>query len=404
MATNKNDALFNRLMDLFQNGVGVARKTKGALDHKPGYNPRYMGIAGSSGVGHFKNHSPKKNTRNTFNHVMNPHAAHRQSRYQEYEQMEETAEIHTALNVMASEVTATDEKGKCFHIQTDNERIKELLGNLFYDVLNIEFNLYWYVRSLCKFGDFCLYNRIDNKRGIIGVTPIPINEIEREEDFNLDEPQMVQFHWSAKGGDALHSFQVTHMRLNGNESFMPFGTSMLEGARKTWRQLTLAEDAMLVYRVVRSPERRVFYVDTANVPAADVGPFLEQMRNALRSSQVVDQTSGRVDLRYNPFSQEEDYFIPIRGGDSGTKIDTLSGGANTTATEDVEYIQKKLFSALQVPKAFLGFDDSLSSKATLALEDVRFAKTVQNIQKVVLAELNKLAYIHLFYDRSTTKT
>jgi hypothetical protein len=153
---------------------------------------------------------------------------------------------------------------------------------------------------------------------------------------------------------------------------------------------------MLVYRVVRAPERRVFYVDVANIPAAEVNTYVEQQRQQMRTTPVVDRSTGRVDLRYNPMSVEEDFFIPVRGGESGTKIDTLAGGQNTAAVEDVAYIQKKLFAALKIPRAYLGYDEMLSSKATLAQEDIRFSRTINVIQKVIMAELNKLAIIHLY--------
>jgi hypothetical protein len=160
--------------------------------------------------------------------------------------------------------------------------------------------------------------------------------------------------------------------------------------------LILIEDAMLVYRVIRAPERRVFYIDVGNVAPEDVNDYLEQATSTLKRSTVVDKTSGKVDLRYNPLSVDEDYFIPVRGGDSGTKIDTLAGGQNTAAIEDVEYIQKKLFAALKIPRAYLGYDEDIGAKATLAQEDIRFSRTIQRIQKTVIAELNKIAMIHLY--------
>jgi hypothetical protein len=178
--------------------------------------------------------------------------------------------------------------------------------------------------------------------------------------------------------------------------FLPYGSSIIEPARRIWRQLILIEDAMLVYRVVRAPERRVFYIDVANIPPENVPMYVEEQRKNLRSSQVIDRTTGRVDLRYNPLSVDEDYFIPVRGGDSGTRIDTLAGGQNTAAVEDVAYIQKKLFAALKIPRAYLGYDEALSSKATLAQEDIRFSRTINVIQKTIVAELNKLAIIHLY--------
>ena len=182
----------------------------------------------------------------------------------------------------------------------------------------------------------------------------------------------------------------------GNDAFLPYGSSVLEGARRVWRQLILIEDAMLVYRVIRSPERRVFYIDVGNIPPENIADYLEQAQTSLKRNAVIDKSTGQVDLRYNPLSVDEDYFLPVRGGDTGTRIDTLAGGSNTTAIEDVEYIQKKLFAALKIPKAYLGYDEDIGAKATLAQEDIRFSRTIQRIQKTIISELNKIAMIHLY--------
>ena len=206
----------------------------------------------------------------------------------------------------------------------------------------------------------------------------------------------VRFRWVTQGNQLLENWQVSHFRLLGNDAFLPYGSSVLEAARRIWRQLILIEDAMLVYSVIRAPERRVFYIDVGNVPPEDVSNYLEQAQTSLKRNQVVDKNNGKVDLRYNPLSVDEDYFLPVRGGESGTRIDTLAGGQNTAAIEDVEYIQKKLFAALKIPRAYLGYDEDVGAKATLAQEDIRFSRTIQRIQKTVISELNKLAMIHLY--------
>jgi hypothetical protein len=274
--------------------------------------------------------------------------------------------------------------------------IKQLLSELFYDVLNVDFNLVMWTRNLCKYGDFFLFNDIHPEYGVINVFPIPIAEIEREEGFDSSDPGAVRFRWVTQGNRVLENWQVSHLRLLGNDAFLPYGSSVLEGARRIWRQLILIEDAMLVYRVIRSPERRVFYIDVGNIPPENVADYLEQAQTSLKRNAVVDKSTGQVDLRYNPLSVDEDYFLPVRGGESGTRIDTLAGGSNTTAIEDVEYIQKKLFAALKIPKAYLGYDEDIGAKATLAQEDIRFSRTINRIQKTIISELNKIAMIHLY--------
>jgi hypothetical protein len=310
--------------------------------------------------------------------------------------MEATPEIASALDIYSEETTSPDETGKALHIFCENDIQKELLETLFYDTLNVEFNLVMWVRNLCKYGDFFLFNDIDPEFGVINAFPIPISEIEREEGFDPENPGAVRFRWLTQGNTTLENWQITHFRLLGNDAFLPYGSSVLESARRIWRQLILIEDAMLVYRVIRAPERRVFYIDVGNVPPEDVPNYLEQATSSLKRAPVIDKDNGKIDLRYNPLSVDEDYFIPVRGGDTGTKIDTLAGGQNTAAIEDVEYIQKKLFAALKIPRAYLGYDEDVGAKATLAQEDIRFSRTIQRIQKTVIAELNKVAMIHLF--------
>jgi len=307
-----------------------------------------------------------------------------------------TPEIAAALDIYADEVVGGDDRGKCFHVYSDNTNIKRALDELFYDVLNVEYNLRPWTRNLIKHGDFFLYNEVLPEIGVINAQPIPVSEMEREEGYDDKDPYAVRFKWLTRGNVHLENWQVTHMRILGNDMFLPYGTSTLEPARRIWRQLCMMEDAMLVYRVIRSPERRVFYVDVANVAPNDIPSYMEAVKSTLRSHSVIEKNSGRMDMRYNPLAIDDDYYIPVRGTQTGTKIETLAGGQHVTATEDVQYIQSKLFSALKVPKPYLNFDENLSSKATLAQSDIRFSRTIGGIQKIIIAEMNKLAMIHLY--------
>jgi len=388
MAKKQPESLFQRLTKLFRSGpvvkkkirtqdtaIAVADKTKssGALLFQKSLAPTYATI-----------------TANAYN------LSERLMRYQDFSEMEYTPEIAAAMDIYADETVAQDERGRVLHIYSDNEKIKEILEDLFYNTLNVEFNLRSWARNLVKYGDFFLYNDVSPQYGVVNAFPIPVNEIEREENYDPNDPFAVRYRWVTLGNRTLENWEVTHFRLLGNDMFLPYGSSIIEPARRIWRQLILIEDAMLVYRVVRAPERRVFYIDVANIPPESVPTYVEEQRKNLRTNQVVDRATGRLDLRYAPLSIEDDYYIPVRGGESGTKIDTLAGGQNAAAVEDVAYIQKKLFAALKIPRAYLGYDEMLSSKATLAQEDIRFSRTINVIQKVIIAELNKLAIIHLY--------
>ena len=381
MAEQKS--LFSRLTQLFRSGPSIKRRVRK-------YDPSEY--TKSSAAEFFTKHHS-----DTFNSTLSAYGMFdRMSRYSDFSEMEATPEIASALDIYSEETVSADVYGNVLHIHSDNRKVKEILHTLFYDTLNIDFNLSMWVRNLCKYGDFFLFNDISPEYGVVNVFPIPITEIEREEGFDADNPSAVRFRWITAGNKSLENWQVSHFRLLGNDAFLPYGSSVLESARRIWRQLILIEDAMLVYRVIRSPERRVFYIDVGNVPPEEVPNYLEQAQSSLKRSSVINKTTGQVDLRYNPLSVDEDYFIPVRGGDSGTRIDTLAGGQNTSAIEDVEYIQKKLFAALKIPKAYLGYDEDIGAKATLAQEDIRFSRTINRIQKTVISELNKIAMIHLY--------
>lgn len=382
MADNTSKSLFRRLTHLFRSGPVIKRKVRDFESSAKGTSAYEMF---------------RKTQSHVYSTAMSAYGSYdRMARYSDFSEMEYTPEISSALDIYSEETVAADEKGSVLHIYSENPTIQGLLDDLFYDTLNIEFNMTSWVRNLCKYGDFFLFNDVDPDHGIINAYPMPVNEVEREEGFDPSDPMAVRFRWVTQGNQVLENWQVCHVRILGNDAFLPYGSSVLEAARRIWRQLILVEDAMLVYRVVRSPERRVFYIDVGNVPPEDIPNYMEQAQSTLKKAQVVDRSTGRVDLRYNPLSVDEDYYIPVRGAESGTKIDTLAGGANATAIEDVEYIQKKLFAALKIPKAYLGYDEGLGAKATLSQEDIRFSRTIARIQRSVIAELNKLAIIHLF--------
>lgn len=383
MVEKYNKNLFGRLTKLFRSGPVIRRRVKG-MGQKTGTVSTALEVFKAA-------HS------DVYNSTLSAYGAFdRMSRYSDFSEMESTPEICSALDIYAEESVSPGADGKVLHIYSDNRKIQNLLESLFYDTLNVEFNLVMWVRNLCKYGDFFLFNDVSPEYGVINVIPISISEIEREEGFDPSDPMAVRYRWITQGNQMLENWQVTHFRLLGNDAFLPYGSSVLEAARRIWRQLILIEDAMLVYRVIRAPERRVFYIDVGNVPPEEVANYLEQAQTSLKRNPILDKRDGKVDLRYNPMAVDQDYFLPVRGGETGTKIDTLAGGQNTAAIEDVQYIQKKLFAALKIPKAYLGYDEETGAKATLAQEDIRFSRSIQRIQKTILAELNKLAMIHLY--------
>lgn len=261
--------------------------------------------------------------------------------------------------------------------------------------------------SNCKYGDNFLHLNIDDKRGITGVKQLPNFEIERREgdlygilnrkasDEEVSEVQKTKFLW--KGKDIVfNSWQIAHFRLLGDDRRLPYGTSVLEKARRIWKQLVLSEDAMLVYRVTRAPERRVYKVYVGNIDDADVGQYVDQIANKFKRSPITDPKTGQIDLRYNQLAIDQDIFVPVREEGAATPIDTLPGASNLDQIADIEYLQRKLFTALRVPKPFLGFEDTAGEGKNLALQDIRFSRTINRIQQSMIQELNKIAIIHLY--------
>ena len=317
-------------------------------------------------------------------------------RYVDFDQMEYTPEISSALDIYADEMTTFSVYRPIVDISCSNQEIKSVIETLLYNVLNIEFNLYGWVRSMCKYGDFFLYLDIEQDEGVKNTIGLPANELERIEGEDKNNPNYIQYQWNT-GGLTLENWQVGHFRALGNDKFAPYGTSVLDGARRIWRQLTLLEDAVMAYRIVRSPERRVFYIDVGGIPPEDVEQYMQKVMTNMKRNQIVDASSGHVDLRYNPFSVEEDYYIPVRGGESGTKIETVASGKYTGEIDDVKYLRDKLFSALKVPMSYLSRGDGeAEDKGTLAQKDIRFARTIQRLQRSIVSELEKITIVHLF--------
>ena len=319
----------------------------------------------------------------------------RGERYIDFDQMEYMPEIASSLDIYADEMTTYSDLRPMLNIKCPNEEIKAVLGILYENILNVQYNLFGWARTMCKYGDFFLYLDIDDKYGVTSTIALPSSEVERLEGLDATNPNYIQYQWNS-AGMTFENWQVAHFRILGNDKYAPYGTSILEPARRIWRQLVLMEDAMMAYRVIRSSERRVFKIDVGGIPPENVEQFMQATVTALKRHSVVDPNTGRVDLRYNPMSIEEDYFIPVRPG-SATDIQNLAGGTNITAIDDIKYLRDKLFSALKVPQAYLSMgDDATEDKTTLAQKDIRFSRTVQRLQRVIISELTKIGIIHLY--------
>jgi hypothetical protein len=325
----------------------------------------------------------------------------------DYESMEYTPEISAALDIYAEESTTTNEDGFILQIYSESKRIKSVLADLFNNSLDINTNLPMWTRNTCKYGDNFVYLKLDPEKGIVGCQQLPTIEIERHEvgvtaKISVDITQELEkdkkalhFTWKNKNME-FQSWEVGHFRLLGDDRKLPYGTSMLEKARRIWKQLLLSEDAMLIYRTSRAPERKLFKVFVGNMNDDDVEAYVNRVANKFKREQVVDSKTGNVDMRFNQMAVDQDYFIPVRDPAAPDPITTLPGATNLSEIADIEYIQKKLLTALRVPKAFLGFEEVVGDGKNLSLQDIRFARTINRIQKSMIAELNKIAIVHLF--------
>jgi len=325
--------------------------------------------------------------------------------FRDYDSMDHDPILASALDIYADESTTKNEHGDVLKIHCSDENVKQILHNLFYDILNIEFTLWPWTRNLVKYGDFFLQLEIAPELGIVNVIPMSVYEVTRVENFDIDNPQRVKFvyapYTNPYGGSAAsvkkeyENYEIAHFRMHSDSNFLPYGKSMIEGARRVWKQLTLMEDAMMIHRVMRAPEKRIFKVDVGNIPPNEVDNYMQRIINNSKKTPFVDERTGDYNLKYNIQNIIEDYYLPVRGSDSGTAIDSLKG-LEYQVIDDINYLKGKLMAALKIPKSHLGYEEDVNGKATLAAQDVRFAKTVERIQKVLISELTKIAIVHLY--------
>ena len=350
------------------------------------------------------------NNKNIFNPNLN-YQTLRIHLYADYEAMDTDPIIASTLDIIADEASLKNDMGEVLSIKSSDENIQKVLYNLFYDVLNIEFNLWSWTRNMCKYGDFFLKLEIAEEFGVYNVLPYTVYHMTRHEGHDPENPSKVSFQLDPDGLASsqdpnytpksnkrvveFDNYEVAHFRLISDTNFLPYGRSFVEPARKTYKQLTLMEDAMLIHRIMRAPEKRTFYVNVGQIPPNEVEQFMQKTINTMKKTPYVDPNTGDYNLRFNMMNMMEDFYLPVRGGDTSTKIETTKG-LEYDGTNDIEYLRDKMFAALKVPKAYFGYEGDLSGKATLAAEDIRFARTVERIQRILESELTKIALVHLY--------
>ena len=388
---NNVSPLFKALTRIFSGPIVNYNQRQVALDRRRNlnkYSTKFKSLAGLDFKKSRYNPYDYMNSAIMVNH-------NRAERYLDFDQMEYMPELASALDIYADEMTTHSILTPLLKIDCHNEELKSILEELYYNILNIDSNLFSWCRNMCKYGDYFLYLDVDEKMGITSAIGLPLREIERLEGEDKKNPNYIQYQWN-NGGLTFENWQMAHFRVLGNDKYAPYGTSVLESARRIWRQLTLMEDAMMAYRIVRAPERRVFKIDVGGIPPEDIEQYMQKVITNMKRHQLVDPDNGQIDLRYNPMSVEEDFYLPVRQG-SATAIETLPGGQNAAAIDDVNYLRDKMFSAIKIPKSYLSqLDQMPEEKTTLAQKDIRFARTIQRLHRSVVAELEKIGIIHLY--------
>lgn len=335
--------------------------------------------------------------------------------YRDADLMDAFPEIGAALDIVSEESALADSLGSIVTVQSKSERVKSILEDLFVNRLNLQLTAQMVIRAMCKYGNQFMLLDIDHKNGVKGWKQLPVFNVERIENgiqnpygagasiavngVNIDNADLsTQFIWLDDNNSQIpfRDWQIAHFRLITNSLYLPYGVSYLNAARRHWRMLSLMEDMMLIYRLERSVERRVYKIFVGAIDDADVGAYVEQIANEFKRTPIIDPTTGQLDLRKNILGIDQDLFIPVRDENAATPIDTLSAGQNMTALDDIKFVQNKVLTALRIPKSFLNFEETAGDGKNLALMDIRFTRTVNRIQQAFLMELTKVASIHLF--------
>lgn len=332
--------------------------------------------------------------------------------YRDADLMDMWPEIGAALDTVSEEGTVPNKKGEILNISSDSPRVKSILEDLFVNRLDIAISLPMVMRATAKYGNEFMFLNISSDNGVMGWRELPVHEMKRVENGMLNQymsnvtysagannlkPDETKFVWEGHNDSLPYkNWQVAHFRLIKDSLFLPYGVSYLNKARRHWRMLSMMEDAMLLYRLERSIERRIFKVNVGLIDDADVPAFIQDFMNNVKRAPMMDPQTGQLDLRKNFLDVSADYVIPVRTGQDPTSIETLQSAQNPTTMEDIEYVEGKVLSALRVPKSFLNFKEDQSKGQNLSLLDIRFSRVVNSIQQAILMELTKIAVIHLY--------
>lgn len=325
--------------------------------------------------------------------------------------MDADSEIHAALDIMSEEACTVGSTGKILNISSSSDRIKSILEDLFVNRLSVNTTLPMVARGMCKYGNDYMLLNINGTEGVLGWRELPVAQMERLENgmtnpyttnttasaMSGTNPNDVNFIWVGKNEKIPYkNWQVAHFRLLSNSFYLPYGMSVLHGARRAWKMMTMMEDMMLIYRLERSIERRIFKIYVGNLDQADIPAYVQQIANNFKRASVIDPMTGQIDLRKRFMDVSEDYFIPVRTENAPTPIESLPAAQNLTSMDDIDYMKNKVLAALRVPKSFLNFQEAQGKGQNLSIMDIRFSRMINKIQQALLMTLNQIAITHLY--------
>jgi len=335
------------------------------------------------------------------------------SRYGDYEEMDEYADLSSGLDIFADDTTTPDtERNQSIWIEGEDENIVNNLNEMMHKKVRIEDILWEVTRTACKYGnDFeeILVNdegvqglaflppatarRISDNRGeLLGFTQSLSGRVDIDLNILKDGLPGGSYRDESSNSVLFEPWKVVHFRLRSKNRGGNHGISIMEPARWVWKRLVLMEDSMLIYKLTRAPSRYAFYVDIGDMPPKEGLAYVNKIRAQYKKRKFVNQ-NGKLDMRHNPLSSDDDFFVPTRSGKESTRIDVLSG-PSYQSIEDVDYMRMKLYAAMKIPRAYLGYEDTIS-RSTLAQEDVRFCRSVLRIQRVVKAGFKQVCRVDL---------
>lgn len=332
------------------------------------------------------------------------------SKYQDYEQMDQYPEINATLDLFADDATVQNVlTGKSLWYEAPDESIQDMMNEMLDKQIRIEEDLWNLTRDTCKYGNCYTEIIAVDRKGVMELKQLPTTQVRRVQDrlgfcygFIFDpmcgfmvDTQGFQNRLKARSVNPIKDllsinssdlvqvyepWEMVHFKMKGNSPQDPYGNAVIEGARYAWRRLTMMEDAMIVYKLTRSPQRYAFYVDVGDVPPREAKKLLNDVKNEFKKTKYIDE-SGKISFRYNPLSQDEDIFLAVRKEKRSTEVEVLSGPEGQQI-DDVNYFREKLLASLKVPKSYLGGDDTVG-RANLAQLDVRWARSIMRVQRVM---------------------